>query len=46
MACGLDSVDGAFSTGYGGASLASFQVRACQVARGAGPVPLGAPPRA
>lgn len=35
VACGLDSVDGAFSTIYGGAALVSFQVWAYQVARGA-----------
>jgi transglutaminase-like putative cysteine protease len=34
VSCGLDSVDSAFSTIYGGASLASFQVWAYQVARG------------
>jgi transglutaminase-like putative cysteine protease len=32
--CGMDAVDGAFSTFYGGASLSCFQVWAYQVARG------------
>jgi transglutaminase-like putative cysteine protease len=31
---GMDAVDGAFSTLYGGASLSSFQVWSYQVARG------------
>ena len=35
VSCGLDAVDSAFSTIYGGASLASSQVWAYQVARGA-----------
>jgi transglutaminase-like putative cysteine protease len=34
IACGLDAVDGAFSTIYGGATLTYFQVWAYQVARG------------
>jgi transglutaminase-like putative cysteine protease len=34
ISCGLDAVDGAFSTIYGGATLTSFQVWAYQVARG------------
>ena len=34
VACGLDSVDGAFSTIYGQAALTSFQVWAYQVQRG------------
>ena len=34
VACGLDAVDGAFSTIYGGATLSYFQVWAYQVARG------------
>jgi len=34
VACGLDSVDGAFSTIYGAATLDSFQVWAYQVAPG------------
>lgn len=34
VSCGLDAVDGAFSTIYGGASLTYFQVWAYQVARG------------
>lgn len=34
VSCGRDAVDGAFSTIYGGASLAFFQVWAYQVARG------------
>ena len=34
VSCGQDAVDGAFSTIYGGASLAYFQVWAYQVARG------------
>ena len=35
IACGLDAVEGAFSTIYGGATLSCFQVWAYQVARGA-----------
>ena len=35
VSCGLDAVDGAFSTIYGGATLTYFQVWAYQVARGA-----------
>lgn len=35
VSCGLDAVDGAFSTIYGGATLSYFQVWAYQVARGA-----------
>jgi transglutaminase-like putative cysteine protease len=35
ISCGLDAVDGAFSTIYGGASLSYFQVWAYQVPRGA-----------
>ena len=34
ISCGLDAVDGAFSTIYGGATLTYFQVWAYQVARG------------
>ncbi len=34
VSCGLDAVDGAFSTIYGGAMLTYFQVWAYQVARG------------
>lgn len=34
VSCGLDGVDGAFSTIYGGATLTYFQVWAYQVARG------------
>jgi transglutaminase-like putative cysteine protease len=34
VSCGLDAVDGAFSTIYGGANLTYFQVWAYQVARG------------
>jgi transglutaminase-like putative cysteine protease len=34
VACGLDAVDGAFSTIYGGAMLSHFEVWAYQVARG------------
>ncbi len=34
VSCGMDAVDGAFSTIYGGASLTYFQVWAYQVARG------------
>jgi transglutaminase-like putative cysteine protease len=34
VSCGLDAVDGAFSTIYGAAILTSFQVWAYQVARG------------
>lgn len=34
ISCGADAVDGAFSTIYGGASLAYFQVWAYQVPRG------------
>jgi transglutaminase-like putative cysteine protease len=34
VSCGLDAVDGAFSTIYGAASLVQFQVWAYQVARG------------
>ncbi|MBS0631664.1 MAG: transglutaminase family protein [Verrucomicrobia bacterium] len=34
IACGLDAVNGAFSTIYGGAALTQFQVWAYQVARG------------
>jgi transglutaminase-like putative cysteine protease len=34
ISCGLDAVDGAFSTIYGGARLSYFQVWAYQVARG------------
>jgi transglutaminase-like putative cysteine protease len=34
ISCGLDAVDGAFSTIYGGATLSYFQVWAYQVARG------------
>lgn len=34
LSCGLDAVDGAFSTVYGGATLSYFQVWAYQVARG------------
>ncbi len=34
ISCGLDAVDGAFSTLYGGATLSYFQVWAYQVARG------------
>jgi transglutaminase-like putative cysteine protease len=34
VACGMDAVDGAFSTIYGGATLTYFQVWAYQVARG------------
>ncbi len=34
VSCGMDAVDGAFSTIYGGATLAYFQVWAYQVARG------------
>ncbi len=35
VSCGLDAVDGAFSTIYGGANLTYFEVWAYQVARGA-----------
>ena len=35
LSCGLDAVDGAFSTIYGGATLSYFEVWAYQVARGA-----------
>jgi transglutaminase-like putative cysteine protease len=35
VSCGLDAVDGAFSTIYGGATLSYFQVWAYQVPRGA-----------
>ena len=34
LSCGLDAVDGAFSTIYGGANLSYFQVWAYQVPRG------------
>ena len=34
VSSGLDAVDGAFSTIYGGATLSSFDVWAYQVARG------------
>lgn len=34
LSCGLDAVEGAFSTIYGGATLSYFQVWAYQVARG------------
>jgi len=34
VACGLDAVDGAFSTIFGGATLTYFQVWAYQIARG------------
>jgi transglutaminase-like putative cysteine protease len=34
VSCGMDAVDGAFSTIYGGAALTYFQVWAYQVARG------------
>ena len=34
VSCGMDAVDGAFSTIYGGANLTFFQVWAYQVARG------------
>lgn len=34
ISCGLDAVDGAFSTIYGGATLSYFEVWAYQVARG------------
>lgn len=34
VSCGLDAVDGAFSTIYGGATLTYFQVWAYQVSRG------------
>jgi len=34
VSCGMDAVDGAFSTIYGGATLSYFQVWAYQVARG------------
>lgn len=34
ISCGLDAVEGAFSTIYGGATLSYFQVWAYQVARG------------
>jgi transglutaminase-like putative cysteine protease len=34
VSCGLDAVDGAFSTIYGGANLTYFQVWAYQIARG------------
>jgi transglutaminase-like putative cysteine protease len=34
VSCGLDAVDGAFSTIYGGANLSYFEVWAYQVARG------------
>ena len=34
ISCGLDAVDGAFSTIYGGATMTYFQVWAYQVARG------------
>jgi transglutaminase-like putative cysteine protease len=35
VSCGMDAVDGAFSTIYGGASLTFFQVWAYQISRGA-----------
>jgi transglutaminase-like putative cysteine protease len=35
VSCGMDAVDGAFSTIYGGANLTYLQVWAYQVARGA-----------
>jgi len=41
VACGLDAVDGAFSTIYGGATLTWFEVWAYQIARGS--VNLGDP---
>lgn len=41
VACGLDAMDGAFLTIFGGATLAEFQVWAYQVARGT--VDVGAP---
>jgi len=34
VSCGLDAVDGAFSTIYGGATLSHFEVWAYQIARG------------
>jgi len=34
VSCGLDAVDGAFSTIYGGANLSYFEIWAYQVARG------------
>jgi len=34
VSCGMDAVDGAFSTIYGGGALTYFQVWAYQVARG------------
>ncbi|TAG29632.1 MAG: hypothetical protein EAZ36_04020, partial [Verrucomicrobia bacterium] len=34
VACGLDAVDGAFSTIFGGAMLSHFEVWAYQVPRG------------
>jgi transglutaminase-like putative cysteine protease len=34
LSCGLDAVDGAFSTIYGGACLSYFEIWAYQVARG------------
>lgn len=34
LSCGLDAVDGAFSTIYGGATLSYFEIWAYQVARG------------
>jgi len=34
VSCGLDAVDGAFSTIYGAASLTHFEVWAYQIARG------------
>ncbi len=34
VSCGLDAVDGAFSTIYGGAALSHFEIWAYQVARG------------
>jgi transglutaminase-like putative cysteine protease len=41
VSCGLDAVDGAFSTIYGGANLSYFEVWAYQVARGS--VAIGDP---
>lgn len=41
MACGLDAVEGAFSTTFGGATLTFFQVWAYQVERGT--VGIGGP---
>jgi hypothetical protein len=34
VSCGMDAIDGAFSTIYGGAALTYFQVWAYQVPRG------------